>query len=113
MTAPAPETGGPAAAPEPEQRVTALELFFDLVFVFAITQVTASIAHVAFRLRNVHTLNRGRLLIAVVLVALIPVATRVPALAALATVAALCCALMAYEFVHFHEARERQRHALT
>jgi low temperature requirement protein LtrA len=32
-------------AAEPEQRVTALELFFDLVFVFAITQVTAFIAH--------------------------------------------------------------------
>jgi low temperature requirement protein LtrA len=27
--------------PEPEQRVTSLELFFDLVFVFAITQVTS------------------------------------------------------------------------
>jgi low temperature requirement protein LtrA len=30
---------------EPEQRVTPLELFFDLVFVFAITQVTAFIYH--------------------------------------------------------------------
>jgi low temperature requirement protein LtrA len=71
------------------------------------------LAHVAFRLRNVHTLNRGRLLVALVLLALIPVATRVPALAALAAVAVLTCALMAYEFVHFHEARERLRHALT
>ena len=33
-----------AAAAEVEQRVTALELFFDLVFVFAITQVTAYIS---------------------------------------------------------------------
>lgn len=71
------------------------------------------LAHVAFRLRNVGSLNRGRLLVAIVLVALIPVATHVPALAALAAVAALTCALMAYEFVHFHEARERLRHALT
>lgn len=71
------------------------------------------LAHVAFRLRNVHTLNSGRLLLAIVLIALIPVATHVPALAALATVSALSCALMAYEFVHFHEARERLRHALT
>ncbi len=31
-------------APEEEQRVTPLELFFDLVFVFAITQVTALMA---------------------------------------------------------------------
>ena len=30
---------------EREQRVTALELFFDLVFVFAITQVTAFLYH--------------------------------------------------------------------
>src|SRR4051794_25176014 len=34
---------GPRPA-EPEQRVTPLELFFDLVFVFAITQVTAYLA---------------------------------------------------------------------
>ena len=30
--------------PESEQRVTPLELFFDLVFVFAITQVTGYLA---------------------------------------------------------------------
>lgn len=70
-------------------------------------------AHVVFRMRNVHTLNTGRLILSIVLVALIPVATHVPALAALATVSALSCGLMAYEFVHFHEARERLRHALT
>jgi low temperature requirement protein LtrA len=71
------------------------------------------LAHVAFRLRNVGTLNRGRLLIAIILIALIPAATHVPALAALAAVSLLSCGLMAYEFVHFHEARERLRHALT
>ena len=32
------------AASETEQRVTPLELFFDLVFVLSFTQVTASIA---------------------------------------------------------------------
>jgi low temperature requirement protein LtrA len=71
------------------------------------------LAHVAFRLRNVHTLNRGRLLAAIVLAALVPVATTMPALAALAIVAAICVGLVAYEFVHFHDARERLRHALT
>ncbi|HWI71684.1 MAG TPA: hypothetical protein VNT55_06995, partial [Baekduia sp.] len=71
------------------------------------------LAHVAFRLRNVRTLNRGRLLLSVVLLVLIPVATEIPALASLAAVAVLSTALMAYEFVHFHEARERLRHALT
>jgi low temperature requirement protein LtrA len=71
------------------------------------------LAHVAFRLRNIRTLNRGRLLVGIVLLALIPVATEIPALASLAAVAALSTGLMAYEFVHFHEARERLRHALT
>jgi low temperature requirement protein LtrA len=33
-----------ASAPDSEQRVTPLELFFDLVFVFAITQVTSLLA---------------------------------------------------------------------
>jgi low temperature requirement protein LtrA len=71
------------------------------------------LAHVAFRLRNLHTLNRGRLVAAIVLAALVPVATAIPALAALAIVTAICVGLMAYEFVHFHDARERLRHALT
>ncbi|QEC49083.1 low temperature requirement protein A [Baekduia soli] len=39
----APAPGAPPAVP-PEQRVTALELFFDLVFVFAITQVTGFVS---------------------------------------------------------------------
>ena len=69
-------------------------------------------AHVAFRLRNVHTLNTARLTVAIVLLALIPVATTIPALAAMAIVAALMVALLSYEFIHFHEARERLRHAL-
>jgi low temperature requirement protein LtrA len=42
---PAPPASAPADLPEDrEQRVTNLELFFDLVFVFAITQVTALMA---------------------------------------------------------------------
>jgi low temperature requirement protein LtrA len=36
--------GSTERVPKPEQRVTPLELFFDLVFVFAITQVTGFIA---------------------------------------------------------------------
>src|SRR4029453_10139013 len=31
--------------PDPEHQVTPLELFFDLVFVFAITQVTSFLSH--------------------------------------------------------------------
>jgi low temperature requirement protein LtrA len=70
------------------------------------------LAHVGFRLRNVHSLNTARLTVAVVLLALVPVATAIPALLALAIVAALMVALLAYEFVRYHEARERLRHAL-
>ena len=40
-----PEANSEQAALEREQRVTTLELFFDLVFVFAITQVTGFIYH--------------------------------------------------------------------
>jgi low temperature requirement protein LtrA len=70
------------------------------------------LAHVAFRLRNVHTLNTARLTVAIVLLALIPLATTIPALAAMAIVAALMVALLSYEFIRFHEARERLRHSL-
>jgi low temperature requirement protein LtrA len=71
------------------------------------------LAHVAFRLRNVRRLNTGRLLLALVLLIMIPIATTIPALASLAAVALLSTGLMAYEFLHFHEARERLRHTLT
>jgi low temperature requirement protein LtrA len=64
---------------------------------------------VAFRLRNVKSLNRQRLLTSVVLIALIPVATTIPALAALTLVAALSVGLIAYEAIRFAEARARVR----
>ena len=71
------------------------------------------LAHVAFRLRNVGSLNPRRLLVAVLLLALVPVATEVPSLVALAGVAALLCGLIAYEAVRFAEARDRIRHELA
>jgi low temperature requirement protein LtrA len=67
-------------------------------------------AHVAFRLRNVHSLNRQRIVAASVCLALIPPATAVPALVSLALVTAVLCALISYEAIHFREARERIRH---
>jgi low temperature requirement protein LtrA len=69
------------------------------------------LAHIAFRLRNVGTLNKQRLVTALVLAALIPVAHEVDALPALAIVAAACCGLIAYEALRFREARDRIRHA--
>jgi low temperature requirement protein LtrA len=70
------------------------------------------LAHVAFRWRNIHTLNRQRLAMAVVLPLLIPVAHAVPALVALGGLAALLVGLVAYEAVRFGEARERLRRRL-
>jgi low temperature requirement protein LtrA len=69
------------------------------------------VAHILFRLRNVHSLNRQRLVAAVLLLAAIPLAVEIPALATLALVAALCAALIGYEAIRFAEARARVRHA--
>jgi low temperature requirement protein LtrA len=70
------------------------------------------LAHVAFRLRNVHTLNRHRLITAIVLVALLPLAVELPSLATLAILAGALVALIAYERVRFAEARARLRRGL-
>ena len=69
------------------------------------------LAHIAFRLRNLGSLNRQRLAVALLLLALAPVATRVDALVALAGVAVGTCALIAYEAMRFAEARARVRSA--
>jgi low temperature requirement protein LtrA len=68
-------------------------------------------ALVAFRLRGLHTWNVQRAIAGVVCIALIPVAHAVSALAGLALVTAVLCALIAYEAVRFAEARDRIRHA--
>jgi low temperature requirement protein LtrA len=69
------------------------------------------IAHVLFRLRNVRTFNRHRSIVSLLLLALIPAAVELPALATLAAVAALCVGLIVYEAIRFAEARDRVRHA--
>jgi low temperature requirement protein LtrA len=48
---------GPAATADPPQRVSTLELFFDLVFVFTITQLTSTLA------KDVTLAAAGRLLL--------------------------------------------------
>jgi low temperature requirement protein LtrA len=68
------------------------------------------VSHILFRLRNVRSLNRQRLVVALALLALIPLAVEVAALATLALVAALCIGLIAYEAIRFAEARDRVRH---
>jgi low temperature requirement protein LtrA len=62
-------------------------------------------AHVAVRLRTGGGWGHGRPIATVVLLALIPVATIVPALGALALVAAVCATLIAYEAIRYRAAR--------
>ena len=85
-----------------------------LIPAFALLGGTASylIAHVAFRWRNVHSVNRQRLALAIVLVALLPVVIELPALASVTIVAVLLAALIAYETHLYGESRERVRHGL-
>jgi low temperature requirement protein LtrA len=71
------------------------------------------LAHIAFRLRNVGTLNRQRLVCAVILVALVPLAVHLASLATLAILAAVLAALIVYEAVRFADARERVRRELA
>jgi low temperature requirement protein LtrA len=70
------------------------------------------LAHVAFRWRNVHRFSVQRLVCAIVLVALIPLAVEIPALATMAVAAAILAALIVYESVRFAELRDRLRHQL-
>lgn len=71
------------------------------------------LAHVAFRLRNLRTLNKQRLVSALLLLALLPAAVELPALATLGVVSALLAVLIAYEAIRFAEARDRVRHQLA
>ena len=69
------------------------------------------LAHILFRLRNVGSLNKQRLVVSVGLLALIPLGVELAALLTLALVAILCVGLIAYEAIRFSEARDRVRHA--
>jgi low temperature requirement protein LtrA len=71
------------------------------------------LAHVAFRLRNVHRFSGQRLGCAVLLIALLPVAVELPSLATLGLLAAALVALIAYEAVRFAELRDRLRHQVA
>ena len=63
------------------------------------------VAHVLLRLRIRGGLGRGRPIAAIVLIAFVPVATQIPALAALAAVALVCASLIAYEALRHRESR--------
>ena len=63
------------------------------------------LSHVAIRLRVSGGLGHGRPIATLALFALIPVAMHVPALAAVAMVAAVCVTLIAYEVLRWRDAR--------
>jgi len=67
------------------------------------------LAYVALRLRVSRTVGRGRLIAAVACALLFPIALVVPALVALALVAAVWVAFDAYEIIWWREARARTR----
>ena len=71
------------------------------------------LAHVAFRWRNVHRFSWQRLVCAIVLLAFVPAAVELPALATLAIMFALLAAVIAYEAVRFAELRDRLRHQVA
>jgi low temperature requirement protein LtrA len=70
------------------------------------------LAHVAFRYRHIRTLNTRRIGSAVLLLALIPAALELPALATLGILAAVLIALIVVETRSYGESRNRIRHEL-
>jgi low temperature requirement protein LtrA len=67
------------------------------------------LGHLGFRLRNMRSVNRPRLAATVLLVALLPVADHLPALAALGLLAAVCVGMVVAEVVLFGAARRELR----
>ena len=87
---------------EPLDTVPAVALFGGVALYYA--------GHIGFRLRNVGTLNRPRLVAVALCLALIPVGTAVDAFVALAIAAAVTSGVIAYETIRYADARRRIRH---
>ena len=68
------------------------------------------LGHIAFLFRTTRRIFRRRTIGAVVLLALIPAALAIPALAALAIVSAVCGLVVAWEVLRYREDRVRVRH---
>ncbi|MDX6632693.1 MAG: hypothetical protein QOG26_698 [Solirubrobacterales bacterium] len=84
----------------------------DIVPAFALLGGLAMylLGHVAFRYRHIQTINRRRLLLAAVLLALVPVAVEVAALVPVIVATVLVWILIAYETRSYGEHRDRVRH---
>jgi low temperature requirement protein LtrA len=68
------------------------------------------LGHIAFLLRTTGRVFRRRTVGAAVLLALVPAAHAIPALAALALVSAVCSLIVAFEEIRYREHRVRIRH---
>ena len=68
------------------------------------------LAHVSFRYRHIRTINTRRALLAALLLAFLPVATEIPALATVGIVTALAWVLIVYETHSYGPSRDRVRH---
>ena len=88
---------------EPLETIPSVALFGGIALYYA--------GHLGFRLRNVGSVNRPRSVALVVCIALIPVGTEVDAIVAVAGAALVTSLVIAYEAIHYAEARRRVRHA--
>ena len=89
------------AVDEPLKTVPAVALLGGVALYYA--------GHLGFRLRNVRTLNRPRLVALAACLCLIPLATEVDAIVALALAAGITSAVIAFETIRYAEARRRVR----
>jgi low temperature requirement protein LtrA len=87
---------------EPLELVPAVALCGGLALYFT--------GQIAFRMRNVRSFSRRRTALTLTLVALIPVATNVDALIALAATAVATWGMITYEVLRYRDARQRMRH---
>ena len=71
------------------------------------------LGHVAFRYRHVHTVNRQRLGLAVLLILAVPAADGAPPLVILALIDVVLTALIVYETHRYGERRSELRHQLA
>ena len=90
---------------EPLETIPAIALFGGIALYYA--------GHLGFRLRNVRSLNRPRLVALLVCLALIPLGTEIDALVSVALAAAVTSAVIAYEAIRYAEARDRVRHEIA
>src|SRR5215217_8855693 len=86
---------------EPLDTIPAVALFGGIACYYA--------GHLGFRLRNVGSVNRPRLVALVACVLLVPLGTEVDALVALTAAAVLTSAVIGYEAIRYAEARHRVR----